>query len=145
MTATTGPRIDAIEIGDEIPSIAVTPTIVQLFLFSAITWNAHRIHYDTPYAATEGYPAPVIHGPFQGGLLSRIVMAWAGGTGAIKRLSYSHRGMALLGDTLTCRGKVTKKYEEDDVPLVDLALSVETQKGEVTTLGRATLAFPKGS
>jgi acyl dehydratase len=85
----------------------------------------------------------VIHGPFQGGLLSRIVTAWAGRTGAVKRLSYSHRGMALLGDTLTCRGKVTKKYEEDGVPLVDLTLSVESQKGEVTTLGRATLAFPK--
>jgi len=145
MAATQGPRSEDLEVGDEIPPITVTPTIAQLFLFSAVTWNAHRIHYDAPYAATEGYSAPVIHGPFQGGLLSRMVSAWAGGTGVIKRLSYTHRGMALLGDTLTCRGKIAKKYEADGAPLVDLALSVETQSGEVTTLGRATVAFPKGS
>ncbi len=145
MPLSRGPRFKEIEVGDEIPSITVTPSLVQLFQFSAVTWNAHRIHYDTPYAATEGYPAPVIHGPFQGGLLSRMVTTWAGGTGAIRRLSYSHRGTAVLGDTLTCRGKITKKYEEAGEPQVDLAVTVETQKGEATTLGRATVRFPKAS
>jgi 3-methylfumaryl-CoA hydratase len=38
---------------------------VLLFRFSALTYNAHRIHYDRPYAATEGYPDLVIHGPLQ--------------------------------------------------------------------------------
>ena len=39
--------------------------VVSLFRFSAITWNPHRIHYDTPYATgTEGYPALVVHGPY---------------------------------------------------------------------------------
>lgn len=145
MPVSRDPRFEKLEVGDELPSITVTPTLIQLFLFSAITWNAHRIHYDTPYAATEGYPAPVIHGPFQGGLLSRMVTTWAGGAGVIRRLSYSHRGMAVLGDTLTCRGKITKKYEEDGLPRVDLAITVETRKGEVTTIGRATVTFPKGS
>jgi 3-methylfumaryl-CoA hydratase len=37
---------------------------VQLFRFSALTYNAHRIHYDRAYATgTEGYPDLVIHGP----------------------------------------------------------------------------------
>lgn len=37
---------------------------VALFRFSALTYNAHRIHYDRPYATkTEGYPDLVIHGP----------------------------------------------------------------------------------
>ncbi len=35
-----------------------------LFRFSALTYNAHRIHYDEPYAkAAEGYPGLVVHGP----------------------------------------------------------------------------------
>ena len=143
MPASRDPRFEKLEIGEELPPISVTPTIVQLFLFSAITWNAHRIHYDTPYAATEDYPAPVIHGPFQGGILSRLVTTWAGGAGVLRRLSYTHRGMAVLGDRITCRGKITRKYEEDGVSRVDLALSVETQKGEVTTVGRATVSFPR--
>ncbi|WP_040518278.1 FAS1-like dehydratase domain-containing protein [Gordonia neofelifaecis] len=38
------------------------PTL--LMRFSAATANAHRIHYDWPYATrTEGYPGLVVHGP----------------------------------------------------------------------------------
>jgi len=41
------------------------PGPVDLFRFSAVTFNSHRIHYDLPYAtAEEGYPGLVIHGPF---------------------------------------------------------------------------------
>jgi 3-methylfumaryl-CoA hydratase len=40
------------------------PTSVELFRFSAVTFNAHRIHYDLPYVtAVEGYPTLVVHGP----------------------------------------------------------------------------------
>jgi hydroxyacyl-ACP dehydratase HTD2-like protein with hotdog domain len=135
-------RFEEVEAGDEIPSIEVTPSSVQLFLFSAATWNPHRIHYDAPYAASEKYPGLVIHGPFQGGLLSRLVTDWMGEAGVLRRLEYSHRGIAFLGDRLICRGKVAKKYEVDGVPTIDLSLSIETQSGEVTTPGRATVAFP---
>ncbi len=37
---------------------------IQLFRFSAVTFNSHRIHYDVRYAnEVEGYPALVVHGP----------------------------------------------------------------------------------
>jgi 3-methylfumaryl-CoA hydratase len=37
---------------------------VLLFRFSALTFNAHRIHYDRFYATgMEGYPGLVVHGP----------------------------------------------------------------------------------
>jgi hydroxyacyl-ACP dehydratase HTD2-like protein with hotdog domain len=40
------------------------PSTVQLFRFSAITFNSHRIHYDDAYTReVEGYPALVVHGP----------------------------------------------------------------------------------
>lgn len=43
---------------------AWTPDSVELFRFSAVMFNAHRIHYDLPYATeVEGYPALVVHGP----------------------------------------------------------------------------------
>lgn len=39
------------------------PTPVELFRYSALTFNGHRIHYDAPYAIeTEGYPALVVNG-----------------------------------------------------------------------------------
>jgi 3-methylfumaryl-CoA hydratase len=44
----------------------VLPDPVLLFRFSALTGNAHRIHYDLPYARQqEGYPGLVVHGPLQ--------------------------------------------------------------------------------
>jgi len=37
---------------------------VLLFRFSALTYNAHRIHYDEPYATgVEGHLGLVVHGP----------------------------------------------------------------------------------
>jgi 3-methylfumaryl-CoA hydratase len=40
------------------------PSTVDLFRFSASTFNAHRIHYDLPYARREeGYPDLVVQGP----------------------------------------------------------------------------------
>ena len=48
----------------------VTPDPRLLFRFSAVTFNAHRIHYDRPYATeTEGYPGLVVHGPLTAVLL----------------------------------------------------------------------------
>jgi len=36
-----------------------------LFRFSALTCNAHRIHYDRAWAEHEGYSGLVVHGPLQ--------------------------------------------------------------------------------
>ena len=41
-----------------------------LFRYSALTFNAHRIHYDADYARdVEGYPNVIVHGPFLATLL----------------------------------------------------------------------------
>ncbi len=58
------PRRDAVPA--DLPWRRVIPTTpVSLFRFSAITFNPHRIHYDTPYATgVEGYPGLVVHGPY---------------------------------------------------------------------------------
>jgi len=48
----------------------VTPTPTLLFRFSALTFNAHRIHYDHPYATdVEGYEGLVVHGPLMAVLM----------------------------------------------------------------------------
>ncbi|PTS89395.1 MULTISPECIES: MaoC/PaaZ C-terminal domain-containing protein [unclassified Caulobacter] len=57
-----------------------TPTTVELFRFSAATFNAHRIHYDQPYArAVEGYPDLVVHGPLTAARLAGLAVRRAGG------------------------------------------------------------------
>ncbi|MEM9048175.1 MAG: MaoC family dehydratase N-terminal domain-containing protein [Pseudomonadota bacterium] len=40
------------------------PDATQLFRYSALTFNGHRIHYDLAYCReVEGYPGLVVHGP----------------------------------------------------------------------------------
>ncbi|HRF72186.1 MAG TPA: MaoC family dehydratase N-terminal domain-containing protein [Accumulibacter sp.] len=52
----------------------VTPDPKLLFRFSALTFNAHRIHYDRPYATKEeGYPGLVVHGPLTAVLLMDLL------------------------------------------------------------------------
>lgn len=73
--ASTGPVADPAEASALVP---IGPPIVPagagrwdfrtdpslLMRFSAATANAHRIHYDWPYATgVEGYPGLVVHGP----------------------------------------------------------------------------------
>ena len=50
------------------PALTETRSLSEplLFRYSALTFNAHRIHYDLPYAQeVEHYPGLVVHGPLQ--------------------------------------------------------------------------------
>jgi 3-methylfumaryl-CoA hydratase len=54
-------------------SKVVKPNEIMLFRFSALTFNAHRIHYDRPYAMNEeGYPGLVVHGPLTAIMLAEL-------------------------------------------------------------------------
>ena len=49
---------------------SILPDPVLLFRYSALTFNAHRIHYDRDYARdVEGYAGLVVHGPLIATLL----------------------------------------------------------------------------
>lgn len=49
---------------DEDQSIEYAPSTTELFRYSALTFNGHRIHYDLEYAQNvEGYPGLIVHGP----------------------------------------------------------------------------------
>lgn len=70
--ASTAPSIVTAE-GDQEPAEAIrdiVPDPVLLFRYSALTFNAHRIHYDRDYARhVEGYDGLVVHGPLIATLL----------------------------------------------------------------------------
>nr|WP_162583623.1 MaoC family dehydratase N-terminal domain-containing protein [Variovorax sp. PBS-H4] len=67
---------------------AIVPDEVLLFRYSALTFNAHRIHYDRPYATTiEGYPALVVQGPLIATLLADLARRVAPGA-AIRKFQF---------------------------------------------------------
>ncbi|MDP4992590.1 MAG: MaoC family dehydratase N-terminal domain-containing protein, partial [Marivita lacus] len=59
----------------------IDTTEALLFRYSAVTFNAHRIHYDLPYTReVEKYPGLVVHGPLQATLLMRAAIRERGRT-----------------------------------------------------------------
>lgn len=51
----------------------VNPDATQLFRYSALTFNGHRIHYDQDYVTSvERYPGLVVHGPLTATLLMNM-------------------------------------------------------------------------
>lgn len=75
----------------------IHPDPVLLFRYSALTFNAHRIHYDQPYATLEeGYPGLVVHGPLAATLLLEAFRA----THPAKRIRrFAFRAVGPLFDT----------------------------------------------
>lgn len=71
---------------------------VDLFRFSALTYNAHRIHYDRDYTCREeGYPGLVVHGPYLALLLVDQFLRAAPGA-PISKLSYRARSPLFEGE-----------------------------------------------
>ena len=90
----------------------VNPDPVLLFRFSALTFNAHRIHYDRPYAMNEeGYPGLVVHGPLTAVMLMELVRQHS--TRTIK--SFSFRGKAPLFDLAPFR--LTASPQDEGIDL----------------------------
>ena len=55
-------------------SETIRPNPVLLFRYSALTFNAHRIHYDRDYCREEfGFPGLAVHGPLIATLLIELV------------------------------------------------------------------------
>lgn len=66
---------------------------VLLFRYSALTFNAHRIHYDLPYAVQEeGYPGLVVHGP----LLATLLLNHAAEVAGRPPVEFTYRGIRPL-------------------------------------------------
>ena len=70
------------------PALTLTADEAMLFRFSALTYNAHRIHYDHNWVRAEGYGDLVVHGPLQALMMGELIR---------------RRGDGLLGKQLTYR------------------------------------------
>ncbi len=55
------------------PALTLVVDPVLLFRFSALTYNAHRIHYDHEFARQEGYDDLVVHGPLQALMMAELM------------------------------------------------------------------------
>ena len=111
--------------------IEACPDAVLLFRFSALTYNAHRIHYDAPYATTvEGHPGLVVHGPLLALLCLELPRRHAPGR-AVTRLSFRARRPVYAGQRFTASGSAAGGA---------CALAITTADGTQAMTATATFA-----
>jgi hydroxyacyl-ACP dehydratase HTD2-like protein with hotdog domain len=131
-----------VAVGMALPSLTKTPSNTLLFLYSAITWNPQRIHFDKDYTLSEGYRDIIVHGPLRGAFLSQLLTHWIGDEGTLKKLSYANRDIAYVNEPLTCKGTVTRTWVEHGKGTVECEIWAENAHGTRLTLGQATVLVP---
>jgi 3-methylfumaryl-CoA hydratase len=124
--ARQSPPAEAAPVEDGEWQIDVSPTL--LFRFSALTYNAHRIHYDRDYAReAEGYPGLLTHGPLQA--LTMAEAARAGGTADVGSPDFTYRLESPLFDY---QGMIVGAVREEDSVI---ATTVRDTSGRRTASG----------
>jgi len=111
-----GKQRDAATLTGEDTTVVFHTDEVSLFRFSALTYNAHRIHYDLPYARAEGYPGLVVHGPLQAILMAEACRK-AGLNFTGHQFSYRLLSPAFAPQTVTAAARVGE--EGADVRVAD--------------------------
>jgi 3-methylfumaryl-CoA hydratase len=134
--ATTAPKPAngaAVTPEDELPEPTdretFAPDPVMLFRYSAITFNAHRIHYDTPYVRDEeGYPNLVVNGGLTALKLGELAKRNLPG-GKLGRLSLRNVRPFFLGR----KAELRSRWEADG----RLSLWAVDDRGRVLVQGEA--------
>jgi 3-methylfumaryl-CoA hydratase len=124
--AAPGVPAPAVPVGQDEREVEVSPTL--LFRFSALTYNAHRIHYDRDYARDEeGYPGLLTHGPLQAIAMAEAAPALCP-RGKADGVTFEYRLVSPLFDH---QGMIVKAVQGSE----GIAASVRDRYGRQTAAG----------
>lgn len=132
-----GQRIsyDKVEVGFELPSLTVGPiTHANLVRYAGASGDFNPIHNDKDFAIAAGLDGTIAHGMYVMAQLGRLLTNWVDQR-QIKFFGVKFKAMTKLGQTLTCKGVVKKKKEENGEKLLILSVEAVDQNGEVKAGG----------
>lgn len=105
------------------------PTMVGLFMFDAVIWATHRLHWDAAQAQREGLAGPVLPGWMAASYVSELCERIAPSGKILKTLELKYKSFAYPGDVLTCTASGDPSRPELTMVNQD---SVEIQAGTAT-------------
>lgn len=132
-----GQRIsyENVEVGFELPSLTVGPiTHANLVRYAGASGDFNPIHNDKDFAIAAGLDGTIAHGMYVMAQIGRLVTNWVDQR-QIKFFGVKFKAMTKLGQTLTCKGVVKKKKEENGEKLLTLNVEAVDQNGEVKASG----------
>lgn len=121
----------------------VQPTSSRLsVMWAAASGDFDPIHYDQAFARGQRLPDMIVNGRLKLALLSQMITIFMGPQGRLRKISARHQSMDIVGQPLTLKGVVTRKYQEQEENFVECEIWVENPAGERTSCGSATVALP---
>lgn len=83
-------------------SVSLTPSTTHLFHFSALSFNAHAIHFDPLYARdVDGHRALLVHGPLTLALMLRVLADHLGEGVYVRRFTYRNHAPLYVNERMT--------------------------------------------
>lgn len=135
--------LENVSVGQSLPTLTKKIRLPDMMSYGAATWDFARIHYDAPFARSQGLPGTVVDGQMLGAFLVQLVQNWAGPKAFLQNLSFQNRSMVLPGDVLICGGSVSEVRQEDGNIQMDCDLWIDSQRGErVVAPASATVSLP---
>src|SRR5262249_10159635 len=133
---------DDVSEGDDLGSISFPITMRTLMIDVAGTRDLYPIHHDREFAKGNGARDIFVNTMYYEGLFGRLATDWAGPESFLRKLRFAMRGPNCLGDTITSRGRVAKKYEQDGQKLLDLEIHLDNQLETDATVANLTIELP---
>ena len=126
----TLPTFDSVNVGDEIPSLS-TPPISRhtLALYCGASGDHNPIHVDLDFAKSSGLDDVIAHGMLSAGYLGRMLTNWVPQS-ALRSWKNRFTAMTLIGESVTCSGKIVEKFEKDGENFVRLEIQTNTPEAQ---------------
>lgn len=133
---------DDVQEGDLIPPFVVENiTRTDIVKYAGASGDFIPLHHDEEFAKSAGYPSVFAHGMLSAGFLGKCLTDYVGRPN-LRVFRVSFRSQVWPGDTLTCAGKVTRKFEQQGEKRIEGELTATTQRGEVAVQGSFVAALP---
>ena len=134
-------RFEQMNVGDALAPLVKGPLEKSQFVaYGQAAMDANPIHTDDEFAQQSGYKSVFAQGMLSMGFLGQMLVDNAG-AGNVSRFKVRFTKITWPGETITCRGVVTRKYEENGRKLVDCDVHTESESGERRIEGSATLVL----
>jgi acyl dehydratase len=128
--------------GEELPPVVVERlTRTDLVRYAGASGDFNPIHHDEEFARAAGNPTVFGHGMLTAGLVGRCITDFVG-VENLRRYKVRFATRVWPGDTITCTGRVTRRYVEDGEKRIDGEVAASTQRGEKALTGSFTAALP---
>ena len=126
-----------------VPDQVFTPSLMQVFMFSAVTWNRHHIHYSREAARREGHQDVVVQRALLGNYFAQHLQRWMGPHGQIQALQWRVRHSAYPGQALRCRGFITQGEVTAPVWRLRYEGALLNEQGQEVANAQAWLCTPE--